>query len=176
MKRITALASVFLLAAMLTGTVYALPGVTFDIGAALVTPSGSFSDAAKAGYGVGADVFFGVPLIPLKVGGHVAYNRFNAKGSGSETFSIIEILPSVRYSFLSIGVADIFAQVGVGYYNFSSSVPGSESQNKLGFNIGPGVSVMLAPAIRLFVMPLYNLIKTENENTSYLSVNLGLRF
>jgi opacity protein-like surface antigen len=176
MKKITALASAFLLATILSGTANALPGITFDVGAALPTPSGSFSDAAKAGFGVSADVFVGIPMIPLKVGGHAAYNRFNAKGPGSETFSITEILPSVRYSLISLGVADIFAQIGVGYYNFSSSVSGSKTQKKLGFNIGPGVSVMFTPAMRLFVMPLYNLIKTENENTSYLSINLGLRF
>jgi hypothetical protein len=172
MKKIAALASVFLLAAILTGTVYALPGVTFDVGAALVAPTGSFGDAAKTGYGVGADVFFGIPLIPLKAGGHAAYNRFDVKGSGSETLSIFEILPSVRYSFLSIGVAEIFAQAGAGYFHISSSVSGSKSQSKFGFNIGPGVSITLTPVLNLTVLPLYNFINTENESTSYLSVNL----
>jgi hypothetical protein len=172
MKKIAALASVFLLAAIISGTAYALPGVTFDVGAALVAPTGSFGDDAKTGYGVSADVFFGVPLIPLKVGGHAAYNRFDAKSSGSGTLSIYEILPSVRYSLLSIGVAEIFAQAGVGYFNISSSISGSESQSKFGFNIGPGVSITLTPVLHLTVIPLYNFINTENKSTSYLSVNL----
>jgi hypothetical protein len=176
MKKISVLASVLFLSAFISSTSYALPGATFDVGVALPIPVGSFSDAAKAGFGVGADAFFGIPMIPIKVGGHVAYNHFAAKGAGSESFSMIEILPSARYSIISLPIAEIYAQAGLGLYHFGSSISGFESQNKFGFNIGAGVSGMFTPTMSFFAMPLYNLVTTDKENSSYVSINLGLKF
>lgn len=176
MKKISIVASALFLSAILSGTAFALPGATFDVGVALPIPVGSFSDAAEAGIGVGADAFFGVPMIPIKVGGHVAYNRFKAKGAGSETFSMIEILPSARYSILSLPIAELYAQLGLGFYHFGSSLSGFKSQNKFGFNFGAGVSGMFTPTMSFFAMPLYNIVTTDTKNSSYLSVNLGLKF
>ena len=176
MKKISVLASALFLSAIFSCTAFALPGVSFDAGVAIPIPTGSFSDAAETGIGVGADAFFGLPMIPIKIGGHVAYNRFDTKGSGSDTFSMIEILPSVRYSIFSLPIAQIYAQLGVGYYYFGSSLSGFESQNKFGFNIGAGVSGMFTPTMSFFAMPLFNVVTTDNENSSYLSVNIGLKF
>jgi hypothetical protein len=176
MKRISILASALFLSMILSGTSFALPGASFDVGVALPIPVGSFSDIAKAGVGVGADAFFGLPMIPIKVGGHVAYNSFKAKNAGSETFSMIEILPSARYSILSLPLAELYAQLGLGLYHFGSSISGSKSENKFGFNIGAGVSGMFTPTMSFFAMPLYNLVTTDTKNSSYLSVNFGVKF
>ena len=176
MKKFVFSALIFASFTFLASGSYALPGLDLSAGIDVAAPVGDFGDAAKTGYGINIDAFLGLPLFPMKVGGHVAYNRFDIKNSSTKNVSIVEIVPSVRYSILPLGFWDVYAQAGVGYYYFSNSLAGFSSKNKFGFNVGAGVSGMVLPTLSIYVMPMYNMIFTKNTNTTYVSVNVGLKF
>ena len=162
-----------------TATAQISSDVTFN----LPMPSGDFADAYKPGFGAGADVFVGLPMVPIKLGGHVAYNRFSADDDfddGSST--IIEILPSARYTVgLPMSPVGFFGQLGLGMYNWSNEVEAGgvtmeDDGTDFGFAVGIGVTAKFLPTMGFIVMPMYHTIMTEDENTNYISVNLGLTF
>jgi len=43
-------------------------------------------------------------------------------------------------------------------------------------NFGVGISGKFLPTMGFFAMPLYNVIFTEDENTTYVSLNVGVNF
>ena len=175
MKRLLVPSLVILCTVFISGTAYALPGLSIDACFAYPMPTGDFSNSAKPGYGVGGNVFFGLPMIPIKLGGHVAYNSFGEEediGVGDTT--IIEVLPSVRYSLgLPLELVSIFAQLGLGMYKWENDV---DDGTDFGICIGAGVSVKFMPGMSLVAMPLYNIVKTEDNDLTYLSLNVGVRF
>jgi hypothetical protein len=165
--------SVFALSPCLSS---ALPGLSVDAGPSFTMPLGNFADGADNGWGIAADAFAGIPIMPLKLGGRVAYNKFGVSNYDSDNFSVLEITPSIRYSLVPLMVMDIFLQAGMGYYRLDSSLSGFESENKYGVNAGIGIHGMALPTMSVFVMPMYNIVFTDNESTSYLSINAGLKF
>ena len=175
MKRVLVLAAVLALTAGI-GAAYALPGVSVDAAVAVPIPVGDFSDIAKTGIGAGADVFAGLPMLPLKLGGRVAYNRFSHK-VGSGNTQIIEVLPSVRYELvgLPLGVFNFFGQFGAGLYTSMNTtkilgVETKKTENKFGLAIGVGASAM-----SFMLMPMYHIIFSD-KNTSFVSLNVGMKF
>ena len=153
----------------------ALPGLSIDAAVSVPLPTGDFADAAKTGIGGGVDVFAGLPMLPLKVGGRIAYNRFG-HDIGDGNTSIIEVLPSVRYELgLPMGIFRMFGQVGAGLYNWRSTVKvgGFEVDDdgtEFGMSFGVG-----ATAMNFMVMPMYEVMFDDN-NTSFISLNVGMRF
>ncbi|MFC1692415.1 hypothetical protein ACFL1R_02795 [Candidatus Latescibacterota bacterium] len=178
MKKAFLLAVILTIFVIASGTSYALPGLTVDAAVAPTVPMGDFSDAAKPGFAVAGEAFIPFGIIPgLKIGIRAAYNHFGMEESDEENYTMIEILPSVRFSFSPpMSPLGIFGQVGVGLYNFNSSIENFDSQNEVGVNIGAGLTQSIAPLIKLFVMPQYHLVMTEEENTTYLTVNIGVMF
>ena len=156
--------------------------ISSDVTFNLPMPSGDFADSFKPGYGAGADVFVGFPLLPIKLGGHVAYNRFSADDKledGSST--IIEILPSVRYAVgLPMSPIGFFGQFGVGMYNWSNEIEAGGLTTKtdgtdFGVAVGVGVTAKI-PGFGFIVMPMYHTIMAEDKNINYVSFNVGLTF
>ena len=176
MKKASVLAAVLVITAVSAGTVSALPGLSMDIAFALPVPSGDFGDTAKTGLGASADAFVGIPMIPLKLGGHIGYNQFSMKEKEDENFSTIEVVPSVRYQFGLPIVGYAFLQAGAGYFQLSSSVSGVEAQNKFGFNVSVGAAASFLTSMKFFAMPAYTWINTEDTSTSYITFNIGLAF
>ena len=176
MKRALVFAVVLVFAAGLCAASYALPGLSLDAAVSVPFPTGDFGDAAKTGIGAGVDVFAGLPMLPFKIGGRVAYNRF-AQKVGSGNTQIIEVLPSVRYELgLPLGVLRFFGQVGAGLYSSmnDTKIPGlldvKKTENKFGLAVGVGASAM-----SFMVMPMYHIMFDDNK-TSYISLNVGMRF
>jgi hypothetical protein len=175
MKRVLVLAVVLALTAGI-GAAFALPGVSVDAAISVPFPTGDFADGNKTGIGAGVDVFAGLPLLPLKLGGRVAYDRFAHK-VGSGNTQIIEVLPSVRYELvgLPLGVFNFFGQLGAGLYTSMNTtkilgVETKKTENKFGLSVGVGASAM-----SFMVMPMYHIIFSD-KNTSYISLNVGMRF
>ncbi len=114
-------------------------------------------------------------MLPLKVGGRVAYNRFG-HDIGDGNTSIVELLPSVRYELgLPLGIFKVFGQVGAGLFNWRSTVKvgGFEFKDdgtEFGMSFGVGASAM-----NFMVMPMYEVMFDDN-NTSFISLNVGMRF
>ena len=60
----------------------------------LPSPVGDWGDSFNTGFGAGADVFIGVPLVGMKFGGRIAYNRFPASNDFNDGhMSIVELIP-----------------------------------------------------------------------------------
>jgi len=183
MRIISALVFIMLAAALFTGTAQAQPDIDVNVG--YVIPTGDFADAATPGFGIGADVFFGLPMFPVELGGRLAYNRFGAEDEFEDGHtSIIEILPSVRYIFgPPLSPVKVFGQLGVGIYSWENefefkgiSQTIEDDDSDFGIAVGAGVRGKLGPLTGIMAMPMYHVIFTEEDNTTYLSLDVGLVF
>ena len=158
----------------------AFPGLGIDATVSVPSPMGDFADGAKTGIGAGADAFFGLPMLPLKVGGRVAWNRFPHEVGDGNT-SIIEVLPSVRYGFgLPFGTLSAFLQAGAGVYasSIETKILGktvTDYTSDFGIAVGAGVSVMTIPSVKVLALPMYHIIFSDTK-ISYYSLNVGLTF
>ncbi len=175
MRKFKSIAAVFVLGLGLSTAAYALPLVGFDAAINVPVPTGDYSDVSKTGFGGSVEAFAGLPMLPLQIGGRVAYNRFGQKfGDGSSQF--VEVLPSVRYGIgLPLGLLSFFGQFGAGMYAWSSDqkILGVKyKDNGTEFGISAGVG---ATAMNFMVMPMYHLMFDDNK-TSYVSFNVGMKF
>ncbi|MHB9030254.1 MAG: outer membrane beta-barrel protein [Candidatus Latescibacterota bacterium] len=178
-----------LLAAMLL-SVFAVAGahaqLTYDAGVSFVQPTGDFGDSAfEPGFGIGGDVFYSLPALPnLGVGGRLAWNRFGVDDSVADggNMSIIEILPSARYSFTPADSQfGFFGQAGVGLYHWSSTIETvigdvEDDGNDFGFAFGAGATGKFSDTMSFMLMPMYHIISTEDTSTTYFSLSFGIMF
>jgi hypothetical protein len=179
-----------LLAAMLI-SVFTVAGVhaqlTYDAGVNFGQPTGDFGDGFNAGFGIGGDVFYSLPALPnLGLGGRLAWNRFGADdgiaGVDGGNMSVIEVLPSVRYSFTpSEAQFGFFGQAGVGLYHWSSTIETAfgdmeNDGNDFGFAFGAGATGKFSDTMSFMLMPMYHIISTEDTNTTYFSLSFGVMF
>ena len=186
MKKVIAVMCAVVCVMTISGTTEAqLNVLDVDVNLSYPMPNGDFADSYKAGFGAGADVFVGLPILPtLKLGGRVAYNRFGVEDifDGGD-MTIIEILPSARFEISPpLSPVGAFAQFGVGMYNWSSEtemigIPIAEDDGTdFGICVGAGVKLKIPGSVGLMAMPLYHIIFTEDEKTTYLSLNVGVIF
>lgn len=181
MKKGILLISFIMCSMIFFGTSYAQ--VHLDVNAGYQMPTGDFDDSSKPGYGIGADVFAGLPLLPIQVGGRIAYNYFEAEDTFDDgNTSIIEILPSIRY-FIAPPLSPVkfFGHLGAGLYNWKSEFnvgrfTSKDDGSDFGICVGAGLQGKLGPLVGVMVMPLYHIIMTEDTNTTYLSLNVGVIF
>ncbi len=181
MKKLIGFIIVIICAAVCSGTAHAQ--ISGDVTLNLPLPTGDFADIAKVGYGAGVDAFIGLPMIPIKLGGRVAYNRFGVNDDfddgGSST---IEILPSARYSIgLPMELLSVFAQIGLGMYKWETETENGNGKEEndgtdFGICVGGGVSGGLSGTMSFVVMPLYHIVMTDDDNLTYVSLNVGIRF
>ena len=161
--------------------------VSFDGAVSFGLPTSDFGDSFEPGFGIGGDLFYQVSSIPnLGLGGRLAWNRFNvddgALGVNGGNMSIIEILPSARYYFyVPDSQFNFFGQAGLGIYMWSSTIETvgrdfKDDGNDFGFCLGGGVSGKFTDTMSFVAMPLYHIISTENDKTTYLSLNFGIIF
>ncbi|MCE5248602.1 porin family protein [bacterium] len=176
MKKVLVPVLVMMVTCFCAGSALALPGLSMEVGVNVPMPSGDFGDVFKTGIGGSANAFVGLPMMPLKFGGHVGYNRFPYKNIDDENFSIIEVVPSARYQMGLPLVGYAFVQAGVGLFRLSSSISGVDSENKLGFNVGAGAALTLLPSLNIFAMPSYTWIDNEDTSTTYITLTVGLSF
>ena len=159
--------------------------ISYDAVISYDQPTGDFSDCAKSGFGIAGDVFYSLPSLPnLGLGGRLAWNRFSLDDSvpgiegGNE--SIIEILPSIRYSITPTGSQfGFFGQIGIGLYLWSYTEETTfgdfeDDGNDFGFYFGGGATGKFTDKMSFIFMPLFHIINTENESTTYFSLNFGI--
>ncbi len=172
LRGITASTALFL---CMAAAAHAFPGLSMDIAVNAHAPVGDFSDGAETGFGGAFEAFAGLPMLPLKFGGRVAYNRFGHQYNDGSS-SVIEILPSMRYGFgLPLGVMSFFGQLGAGAYHWkyelkSPGVSIKTDDTKFGVSLGIG-----ANAMNLLVLPMYH-VMFDDDKTSYFSFNIGASF
>ncbi len=148
----------------------------------LPMPTGDFADTAEPGFGLGGGIYFPVPqLWNMQIGGQVAYNWFNLDPVDGG-FSIIELAPTARL-FLrdyddTFNVFNLFLQVGVGAYRWNSDpdVGDGDDSFDFGFSVGVGASGRFTDRWSFFLMPKFTWIQTDNDNITYVPLNLGVLF
>lgn len=166
---------VFLILAGAPAQSQSIPGLDLDVTVTVPRSGDSSSGPADRVYGIGADAFIGIPVLPVKIGGRIAYNRLGpALWNGHAT--VTEFSPSIRYGLdLPYGIMNVFGQVGVGKYQWSGQSAGPQGTG-LGKETGYGVSLGLgASAGGFLVMPMYHrMIKGKGSN--YFTLNIGKKF
>ena len=161
--------------------------LSYDAAVSFDQPTGDFSDAFKPGFGISGDLFYALDAVPgLAVGGRLAWNRFGADdevlGVDGGNMSIIEILPSARYSFTPAGSQfGFFGQAGLGFYMWNTTIETffgdiEDDGSDFGFYFGGGVTGEFTDTMSFVVMPLYHIINTEDESTNYFTLNLGVLY
>ncbi len=169
---------------------------TFGANVGISFPTGDAGDAYNMGFCLGVHGFY--PYRDnIHIGGRFAYNRWGIDdimggGAGCDADghgSIIEVLPQVRYLFSRNETSNygFFALGGLGFYRFGFDYeidcPGtmadgdySDSEIKLGLCLGGGVTIGSEGGRIYEVIPVYNIVFTEDSNFTYLAISVGISF
>jgi opacity protein-like surface antigen len=96
--------------------------------------------------------------------------------------SAFRVNPAIRFNFGAGVGPSFYAQGGAGLYNVSfknedsiSSLP-DQSDSKLGFNVGAGVSFPVGQKSRMNFTGLYHSVSTEGESLNYMQFRAGIGF
>jgi hypothetical protein len=96
--------------------------------------------------------------------------------------SAFRVNPAIRFNFGQSMGPSFYAQAGAGLYNVSMDIEdsvlgnASDSQSKVGFNGGLGVSFPVGPKSRASVTGLYHSVSTEGESLNYMQFRAGIGF
>ncbi len=135
-------------------------------------PADDIIQATDPGFGVSGEVFTLLPLLPVKLGLHLAYNRF-FKGDDARTgdLNILEFMPAIKYNIKARDTYALWTQVGFGVFRWEND---GSNQNDIGYLFGIGYMKKISDAIGIVLMPTYQ--KIFSEKISFFTVNLGIRF
>ncbi|MBN1781845.1 hypothetical protein JW948_12010 [bacterium] len=166
-----------------------------DLGGGISKITGDDSEYFNMGFN-GYGQLFKKYSETMYIGGRVAYNHWSINedefmggyaGMGAEvsgSVSVIELLPSIRIMPASKGgSSQFFFQAGVGlymlkseydftmsFYGYEMSESSSDSENKMGINLGAGIILNN----KFSITPMYNIVFTEDESLKYFVVDVGI--
>lgn len=180
------LAAVLVASLALAGGAHAQMRPSFGVMAGAALPTGDFAKSYKSGYTVGALLGLHPEASPIGFRIDGAYSRFDFKGTnaGGLRTSILQGTGNVVLGGGGeAGMVKPYFIGGIGIYNVkvdASSVGGSVSDTKFGFNGGAGLDLPLT-GISAFVEARYHYIMTDNgnaggSNTAYVPIAVGIRF
>lgn len=170
----------------------ALVAVSFEAGAQVSTvakpvqigiaggvsiPTSDLSDLASTGFNGTVTLGLNPAMIPLGVRIDAAYNQFAVKdvfGGGNAHFTsvtgnLVYKLPGATVSPYAIG--------GAGWYNAAlgnNGFLGSDSESKLGWNIGGGILLPLS-GFDTFIEARYNQVQTDPA-LKFIPITFGILF
>lgn len=172
---------------------------SFGVSGGALVPLGDFGRSAKTGYVVDGLVALRVPTLPVSFRAEVGYARNDLKAGVFDDFGNTGGANVSAYSRMLFGTANVILPFappaspvrpyligGVGVYNVrvtgTVSLPGqgsvtanSPSQSKFGLNGGAGVEIPLS-GISVFGEVRYTSVFTQNGNTNFLPIKVGVRF
>ncbi len=160
----------------------AAQGMRFGIGGGLLVPLGTYKDADKMGWLVGADATYWLLGAPVGIRADIQYSQTDSKSgiTPSHTTKLIGGLAEAVYAFgKKADAVRPYILGGVGYYNVKIDVTGlgSGSTSKVGFGGGAGLAFKLGPSgARFFVEGKYVSVSTTGGSTNFLPVRAGIRF
>jgi len=150
--------------------------VQFGISAGASLPTSDLSDISNTGWNASGHVAFNPQMIPLGIRIDGGYSRFTFKQGvagdihfGNVTGNLVYKIPAATVSPYLLG--------GAGWYHVGASVPGffSGSDNKLGWNVGGGISMPLS-GFDTFIEAKYTQIQTEGNAIKYIPITFGVMF
>jgi hypothetical protein len=174
-----------MLGAVLMGSVGAVPavaqGAEFSLGGGVTSPLGNFDDAAKLGWhGTGA-VSYVPPNLPVGFQIDGTFSRLSDETDFDIKSQLIYGTGNVLYRFQTSEQTRFRPYLigGGGVYNLDAKgddVPsGIESVTKFGLNAGAGFDYK-AGAVGVFVEGRFHTVFTEDDNTNFIPVTVGVRF
>lgn len=160
---------------------------TFGLTAGASLPMGDYGDVAKTGWDGGV---FGDYWVTNQfgIGADVVYNssKFDADGTPleDESVNMIQMGGHLKWMFPMTGSAMApWLQAGAGAYNVGSSVEGSDSETKFGFNLGAGLNFWGNDMMSLGLAGTYHNVMDamtdsdgDETSASYINVGLNLTF
>jgi opacity protein-like surface antigen len=182
----TALARTACAAALLTlsaAAAHAQPAaatrpVSVGVSGGLTVPTGDFGDAYDSGYNVGGLLEFTPRTSPLAFRLEGTYQKFslkeNVRVGDADDLRIISGVVNALYKFGGTA-ARPYLLGGLGAYNLDLSGDDTDSETKLGFDLGAGLEIPLS-GITVFGDVRYESIRTEIDPTNLIPVRVGIRF
>jgi opacity protein-like surface antigen len=152
--------------------------VSVGVFGGLTLPSGDFGDAYDSGYNVGGLLEFTPAVSPLAFRLEGTYQRFSLKEDvrigAADDLRVISGVANALYKFGG-AVARPYVIGGLGAYNLDLAGDDTDSETKLGFNVGAGLEIPLS-GITVFGDVRYESIRTEVDPTNLFPIRVGLRF
>jgi opacity protein-like surface antigen len=148
--------------------------VSWNVGAGLALPSGDIANGLKTGYGAAIGANFHPASMPIGFRIEAAYDRFTFKASTSDNFHFFSGTANVVYNIKTAGMLAPYLIGGLGMYNAGSSVSGSTSETKFGFNVGAGLDYKLPSGIGIFLEGRYHSVQTSGATSNFIPVRVGL--
>lgn len=154
----------------LTFSATAQISVGASVGAQL--PMGDFGDVFNTGFGINGVAKYDVNE-NIKVGLNIGYNSFGSD-IDDVSASLIPITGLFEY-YLPMEGLKPYVGADLGFYNIKLEVlGGSDSETHIGFAPTAGVLYDFTEQLSFVANLKYNFIDTDNDNITYLGVNLGL--
>jgi len=163
------------LCAVMVTTAVAEAQISTGITVNYTVPRGDFADSSDPGFGAAGEVCVGLPLLPIRIGGHIGFNTFKENdGSTSGDTTVLEVMPCIKYQIgLPMEIVAFWGQFGMGVFNWKNDV---SDGTDMGLSFAVGASAKVTPLMSVMIMPTYNIIMAEDDNITYGTVNVGLRF
>lgn len=178
MKRV-ALSLVALIAIAGVGSLAAQEGVRFGIGGGVLMPLGTYKDADKLGFLVGADATLWFPTAPVGIRVEGDFSQTSHKnGVGGHT-TLYGGLAELVYAFgPKASPVRPYVLGGVGYMHGKVEVTGfgSASESKVTFGAGGGLAFKMGTGgTRAFVEARWQSFQTD-PSLKMLPIRAGFRF
>ncbi len=155
--------------------------VEFGIGGGLAIPTGDFGDFAKTGFDGIALVSIVPASIPVGFQIDGNFGRFSDDTPLDQKVQLIYGTGNIVYNFQTAEGSKFRPYLigGGGVYNIDfkgDDVPtGIDSETKFGINAGAGFNFSAGNA-GLFIEGRFHTVFTEGSNTSFIPINIGIRF
>ncbi|MGH7520677.1 MAG: outer membrane beta-barrel protein [Gemmatimonadales bacterium] len=150
-------------------------GFRFGLGVGATMPMGDYGDLDKMGLNILG--VFETPLAssPLYLRVDGLYSSTAHDGPDGST-GILGGTASALYHFSAPAAqARPYALIGLGIYNVDFGTPGVDSETKIGFGLGGGVTFDLA-GLHAFAEARYVSVKTNGSSLTFVPISVGLLF
>jgi hypothetical protein len=164
-------------AVLLVGSLIAAPEaraqMAFSVAAGASLPMGDAGDFYGMGYNATVGVGIKPPLAPLGLRLEGMLNSFDAK---DDVDASARLLGVVANATLSGPMMPVYLIGGLGMYNNKFSAGSlSESESKLGFNIGGGFNLPLT-GFSTFIEVRYHHVPMEDSSFQFIPITVGIKF
>jgi hypothetical protein len=154
-------------------------GRPVTIGGALgaTLPTGDFGEFADVGYHLGGLVEYSQATWPFTLRAEATYHR-NGLSDVDGNASILSFVPNIVIPFGdAAATARPYIIGGVGLYRakIDADELGSDTETKIGFNVGGGFRFPLS-GFTTFVEARFHTVRTSDNSTNFIPLSFGFTF
>jgi hypothetical protein len=166
--------------------------LSFGLDAGFSVPMGDAADYHSMGLVVGLNCFYEYSE-NFQYGVRFAFNRWGIDDAGwtgddvDGSSSMMEFIPQVKYIFPrdEMSKFGFFGQGGIGFYRYAfdvdvtvdplPTVNYNDSDFNLGICLGGGLTIE-GGGREWNITPMFNMVFTDNESTTYMTITIGTYF